>query len=148
MLPVFQGRDNWICRPQTCIPLRNRFVHLSCRVALSQITTMKTGTLFMTFLVEMRHSVTARKVMWWGQRRRAVPYVVYYFRRFLTDGGSAISCRYLPPVELKFILSTYLLLYSPLLGLGRFSVSLPFTQSVGFLGWGISPSQGRYLHTG
>jgi hypothetical protein len=23
-----------------------------------------------------------------------------------------------------------------------------FTESVGLLGWGISPSQGRYLHTG
>jgi hypothetical protein len=29
-----------------------------------------------------------------------------------------------------------------------FSVSWPFTQSVGLHGRGISPSQGRYLHTG
>jgi hypothetical protein len=32
-----------------------------------------------------------------------------------------------------------------LLDLGRFSVSLSFTQSVGLLGQAISPSQGRYL---
>jgi hypothetical protein len=35
------------------------------------------------------------------------------------------------------------------LGLGSFvSVSSTFTQSVGLLGQGISPLQGRYLHTG
>jgi hypothetical protein len=45
-------------------------------------------------------------------------------------------------------LSIYLWLYSPLLDLGRFSVSWSFTQSVGLLGREISPSQGRYLHTG
>jgi hypothetical protein len=33
------------------------------------------------------------------------------------------------------------------LDLGLFSVSWSFTQSVGLLGQGISPSQGRYLHT-
>jgi hypothetical protein len=44
--------------------------------------------------------------------------------------------------------SVYLRLYSPLLGLGRFFSFLIFTQSVGLLGRGISPSQGRYLHTG
>jgi hypothetical protein len=31
--------------------------------------------------------------------------------------------------------------------MAAFSVSLSFTQSVGLLGRGISPSQGRYLHT-
>jgi hypothetical protein len=31
--------------------------------------------------------------------------------------------------------------------LAAFSVSLYYTQSVGLLGWGISPSQGLYLHT-
>jgi hypothetical protein len=40
-------------------------------------------------------------------------------------------------------------LYSPLLDLGHFISSLIlFTQTVGFLGRVISPSQGRYLHTG
>jgi hypothetical protein len=41
-------------------------------------------------------------------------------------------------------LSIYLWLYSPLLGL-QFLYS--YTQSVGLLGRGISPSQGRYIHT-
>jgi hypothetical protein len=34
----------------------------------------------------------------------------------------------------------------PLWTFGRFSVFLLYTQSVGLLGWEISPSQGRYLH--
>jgi hypothetical protein len=38
-------------------------------------------------------------------------------------------------------------LYSPLLDLGRFFSFLIYTQSVGFLGRGCSPSQGRCLHT-
>jgi hypothetical protein len=37
-------------------------------------------------------------------------------------------------------------LYSPL-DLGRVFTFLIYTQSVGFFGQGISPSQGRYLHT-
>jgi hypothetical protein len=41
----------------------------------------------------------------------------------------------------------YLWLYSPLLDLGRFFSFLIYTQSVGLLGRGINPSQGRYLHT-
>jgi hypothetical protein len=40
-------------------------------------------------------------------------------------------------------------LYSPLLGPGLFfSFVIFFTQTVGLLGWVISPSQGHYLHTG
>jgi hypothetical protein len=39
-----------------------------------------------------------------------------------------------------------LLLCSPLFGLGRFC-SFLILYTVGFLGWGISPSQGRNLHT-
>jgi hypothetical protein len=35
----------------------------------------------------------------------------------------------------------------PLLDFGPFFSSLSYTQSVGFLVRGISPSQGRYLHT-
>jgi hypothetical protein len=43
----------------------------------------------------------------------------------------------------------YLWLYSTSLGLGRFfSHLIFFIQSVGLLGRGISPSQGRFLHTG
>jgi hypothetical protein len=34
-----------------------------------------------------------------------------------------------------------------IVGLGRFSSSLIYTQSVGLIGRGISPSQGRYLYT-
>jgi hypothetical protein len=34
-----------------------------------------------------------------------------------------------------------------LVDLGHFSSFLIYTQSVGLLGWGISPSQGRYLYT-
>jgi hypothetical protein len=46
-------------------------------------------------------------------------------------------------------LSIYLSLYGPLLGPGLFfSFVICFTESVGLLGRVISPSQGRYLHTG
>jgi hypothetical protein len=45
------------------------------------------------------------------------------------------------------LLLLLLWLYSSLLGLGCFSVSWSYTQSVGLLQRGISPSQGRYLHT-
>jgi hypothetical protein len=43
--------------------------------------------------------------------------------------------------------SIYLWLYS-LVDLGRIFCFLIYTQSEGLLGRGISPSQGRYLHTG
>jgi hypothetical protein len=43
--------------------------------------------------------------------------------------------------------SIYLSIYGST-GLAAFSVSWSFTQSVGLLWRGISPSQGRYLHTG
>jgi hypothetical protein len=49
---------------------------------------------------------------------------------------------------LSLFLSIYVWLYSPLLNLGRFFSFLIYTQSVGLLERGISPSQGRYLHTG
>jgi hypothetical protein len=46
-------------------------------------------------------------------------------------------------------LSTYVWLHSHLLGLVRFfSFLIFFTQSIRLLGRGMSPSQGRYLHTG
>jgi hypothetical protein len=43
--------------------------------------------------------------------------------------------------------SIYLRVYSPLLDFGGFSIPWSFTQSIGILGRGISPSQCRYLHT-
>jgi hypothetical protein len=43
--------------------------------------------------------------------------------------------------------SIYPWLYSPLLDLGGFFSLLIYTQLVGLLGLGISPSKGRYLHT-
>jgi hypothetical protein len=50
--------------------------------------------------------------------------------------------------QLRFLVSKHLSLwlYGPL-DLGRFFSFLIYTQSVGLLGRGISPSQGRYLHT-
>jgi hypothetical protein len=55
------------------------------------------------------------------------------------------------PLQIKpsvpIYVSIYLWLCSPLLVLAAFSVSWSYTQSVGLLGRGISPSQGRYLHT-
>jgi hypothetical protein len=55
---------------------------------------------------------------------------------------SMYSFRYL-----LLLIVLLLLLYSPFSGLGRFSVSWSYTQSVGLLGRGISQWQGRYLHT-
>jgi hypothetical protein len=43
----------------------------------------------------------------------------------------------------------YLYIYgsTALVDLGRFFSFLTYTQSLGMFGWGISPLQGRYLHT-
>jgi hypothetical protein len=49
------------------------------------------------------------------------------------------------PFKSQYVI--FIWLYSPLLDLGRFPSFLYFTQSVGFFGRGISPSQGLYLHT-
>jgi hypothetical protein len=51
-------------------------------------------------------------------------------------------------VCLSVYLSIYLSIYgsTALVDLGRFFSFLIYTQSVGLLGRGISPSQGRYLH--
>jgi hypothetical protein len=52
---------------------------------------------------------------------------------------------------MPYFLSIYLSIYgftALCWALAAFSVSWSFTQSVGLLGWGISPLQGRYLHTG
>jgi hypothetical protein len=54
----------------------------------------------------------------------------------------------LPSQRLLHILLLLLWLYSPLFGLGRFSSILIYTQSVGLLGRGISPSQSRYIQIG
>jgi hypothetical protein len=48
-------------------------------------------------------------------------------------------------ISVKIYLPTYG--STALVYLGRFFSFLIYTQSVGFLGRGISPSQGRYLHT-
>jgi hypothetical protein len=65
------------------------------------------------------------------------PVLMTELRRILTAGLS---------IYLTIYLSIYLWLYRPLLGLGRFLSFLIYTQAVGLLGWGISLSQGRYLH--
>jgi hypothetical protein len=55
-----------------------------------------------------------------------------------------------PHAELRN-LSKFLSIYLGLtafMDLGRFFSSLIYTQTVGLLGRWISPSQGRYLHTG
>jgi hypothetical protein len=52
---------------------------------------------------------------------------------------------------LSVCLSIYLSIYGSTVlcwALADFSVYWSFTQSVGFLGWEISPPQGRYLYTG
>jgi hypothetical protein len=59
----------------------------------------------------------------------------------ITITGDILYC--LHPV----VYYSYLWLYSPLLGLGSFPVPSSYTQSVGLLGRGISPSQGLYLYT-
>jgi hypothetical protein len=51
------------------------------------------------------------------------------------------------PLLWSHFLSVCVWPYSPLLGLGRFSVSQSYTHSTGLLGRGISPSQGLYLYT-
>jgi hypothetical protein len=45
-----------------------------------------------------------------------------------------------------YLVCIYLWLYSPFLHLAFLFFAFFYTQSVGLLGWGISPSQGRYLH--
>jgi hypothetical protein len=52
-----------------------------------------------------------------------------------------IGSLYSPSIELSIYGSTALVV------LRRFSSFLIYTQSVGLLGRGISPTQGRYLHT-
>jgi hypothetical protein len=62
--------------------------------------------------------------------------------------NQSISLSIYLSIYLSIHLPTYLWLYSLLLDLGRFfSFVIFFTQTVGLLGRGISPSQGRYLHT-
>jgi hypothetical protein len=53
---------------------------------------------------------------------------------------------FLDTLLLNYYFFISLWFYSPL-DLGRFLSFLIYTQSVGLLGRGISPSQGRYLHT-
>jgi hypothetical protein len=65
-------------------------------------------------------------------------------RGSIHTNGARKYVKEIASIYLYFFLSFFLWFYSPLLDLGRFSVS--FTQSVGLLERGISPSQGRYLH--
>jgi hypothetical protein len=67
------------------------------------------------------------------------------FRRLITlRFGNCLCLRH----QVKLLVSMYLWLYSPLLGLGCFFSFLNF-YIVGRTRWtGISPSQGRYMHTG
>jgi hypothetical protein len=71
---------------------------------------------------------------------------------YLRKGGVIEGFRALHNEECnvyRFHSFIYQWLYSPLLGPGLFfSFVMFFTQSVGLLERGISPSQGHYLHTG
>jgi hypothetical protein len=65
----------------------------------------------------------------------------------LTCGQASGNCL---SIMRSFLLCCRLSVYAStalLLDLGRISIPWSFTQSVGFLGRGMSPSQGRYLHT-
>jgi hypothetical protein len=70
-------------------------------------------------------------------------YLSMYLSVYLSTYLSVYLCMYLSTYP-----SIHVWMYSPLLDLGRFSVSWSFSQSVGLLGRGISPSQGRYVHIG
>jgi hypothetical protein len=66
-----------------------------------------------------------------------------------TSFKNHLSCALFPVLSFTICSPSliYLRLYIPLLNLGSFSASWAFTQSVGLLGRGISPSQSRCLHT-
>jgi hypothetical protein len=73
-------------------------------------------------------------------------YLSFYLSLLLSVCLSVYLPTY-PPTHLSIYLSIYgsiALCWT----LASFSVSWSFTQSVGLLGRGISPSQGSYLHTG
>jgi hypothetical protein len=53
----------------------------------------------------------------------------------------------LTPSRLRLGVFWYLYGYTALVDFGQFFSFLIYTQSAGLLGRGISPSQGRYLHT-
>jgi hypothetical protein len=77
-----------------------------------------------------------------GRSRSTVKVVFFYY-----------CATKIAPTKLTFIQPFHSFihqwLYSPLLGPGlSFSCVIIFTHTVGFIGWVISPSQGRYLHTG
>jgi hypothetical protein len=77
-----------------------------------------------------------------------------HMRRKCTRFLNASSCSFIVDKELNCVgvmlhLSISLWLYRPFCWTSAaFSLSWSFTQSVGLLGRGISPSQGRYLHIG
>jgi hypothetical protein len=70
--------------------------------------------------------------------------------RVVKDKSHAVQCHMLFDGTSWYIHSfIHQWFYSPLLGPGlSFSSIIFFTQTVGLLGRGISPSQSRYLHTG
>jgi hypothetical protein len=86
------------------------------------------------------------------------PSLVYSIREFsnshlgLTDDCSfydffSFTQSIYRSIDLSIYLSIYLWIYSPFVGPWPLFSFLIFTQSVGILRRGISPSQGRYLHT-
>jgi hypothetical protein len=69
------------------------------------------------------------------------------FKNITANGDAYENRRYLWDTFI-ICLSIYLSIYgcTALVDLGGFSVPESYTQSVGLLGRGMSPSQGRYLH--
>jgi hypothetical protein len=74
----------------------------------------------------------------------------FYNDLFCSCWGMILQRKWISINNFTFIFTNVLLLllwlYSPL-NLGRLFSPLIYTQSVGLFGRGISPSQGRYLHT-
>jgi hypothetical protein len=89
-----------------------------------------------TFLLLMEHNYIERR---WGGISRTMCSLIFMENDHLIQAVTGKRTQSIHP----FI---HLRLCSHLLDLGRSSVSLFFTQSIGLLGWVISPSQDRYLH--
>jgi hypothetical protein len=66
--------------------------------------------------------------------------MLFYQLRFVTVNNDLSSV-----ASLEIYVYLRMALYTAFVDLGRFSVSLIYIQLVGLLGWGISPSQGRFL---
>jgi hypothetical protein len=95
---------------------------------------------------------------WWvlGKSREGLHYIIstYYVEKYIyisdvTSTEQMVDIINFPSLVFNaFDMFTVLLLYNPLLGIGRFSVSWSYTPAAGLLGRGISPSQGLYLNIG